>query len=633
MAEAAKKKKIFDGRYEVLSIVGRGAASVVYHARHVGALTSEVALKVLVKQAAPDGKSNNSDLLRKEALAMVSARHKYVVRLDDFHSVGELCYLAMEYAPLGDARKYISNSGGKLDIGSGEIFLLQTAEALDFVHRVGIVHRDIKPDNILVINEGEIRLADFGVAVLPGESASMKDLQAGVGTMSYMAPEVIEGVAYDKRSDIYSLGVSFYELFSGIHPFEKAPLIKQLEVREDKNLPPLHVVAPEVPMHISNVIMQALSYDPARRFTSCQELIQSLQVSRGSAAAPRPAPRKAAPAPTAAVAAEQPPVASAAPRRPANQRVPLEASPGKTVQPPPAEPAVARAPVPPVRPQPAAAPEPVTPAPQPAAVRPAAPPPVQPKVERFDSPESYEPPPVQKAAAPAESESEPAPAARPVQPPPRSQPSKLAPSSYPTQDGKKPKRSLEDLRKLARETKSSPAATAESPKAAEPRRPLRPVASISAGSRSLSSFFMIVVGVALLYIVYGYFFGSPSSDHIPDSPIQISEPSPSAVAKTLSFPDLASGIYHGKTRGILSGGELPLSLISLGAERGVIVVIGIEGWTPQLVVPQAGTSSLRVASNGMIIELNGNAGESDVSGEINNIVTGEKGTWSVERSR
>src|SRR5258708_4266186 len=109
MAQADKRRaKIFDGRYEILSIVGRGSCSVVYHARHILSPFGEVALKVLLARNEPRGsKESTGDRLRKEALAMVSSRHRYVVRLDDFHSIDGLSYLSMEYAPYGDLVKFM----------------------------------------------------------------------------------------------------------------------------------------------------------------------------------------------------------------------------------------------------------------------------------------------------------------------------------------------------------------------------------------------------------------------------------------------------------------------------------------------------------------------------------------------
>ncbi|NDC38139.1 MAG: serine/threonine protein kinase, partial [Proteobacteria bacterium] len=290
MAEG-QKKKIFDGRYDILSIVGRGACSVVYHARTISPPAADVALKVLLNK---NGGGTNGDRLRKEALAMVSSRHRYVIRLDDFHSVGDLCYLSMEYAPEGDLKKFSSRTGGKLGSVQAERFLLQAAEALGFIHRAGIIHRDIKPENILVMNSNEIRLGDFGVAVLPGEESALDELQRGVGTMDYMAPEVLEGVRYDQRSDVYALAVSFYELLSGKHPFSGMSLMEQLAARKDGAIPALSTLAPEVPTYLSSVIMRAMSYSDEQRFATGRDLLQALLVAKSEmSGASKPAPSQA----------------------------------------------------------------------------------------------------------------------------------------------------------------------------------------------------------------------------------------------------------------------------------------------------------------------------------------------------
>jgi serine/threonine protein kinase len=276
MAVAGKTKKVFDNRYEILSIVGRGAASVVYHARHLTAPGNEVALKVLVEQSRNRNPSGNSERLRKEALAMLSCRHPYVLRVDDFYSVGSICYLCLEFAPESDLRKYTSLLGGRLGISQMTLFLSQALEALGWVHQQGIIHRDIKPDNILVINHREVRLCDFGVALLPGEESSLEDLQAGVGTMNYMAPEVLEGKIYDHRADIYALGVTFYELLTNQHPFESAPLMRQLEVRQDHNIPTLQSFVPDLPLEIDQLVRRMMSYDADDRPNSAEEILKQL---------------------------------------------------------------------------------------------------------------------------------------------------------------------------------------------------------------------------------------------------------------------------------------------------------------------------------------------------------------------
>lgn len=277
MESEAKSKKIFDGRYEILSIVGRGTSSVVYHARHIMAPNTEVALKVLINRK---NKALTSEKLRKEALAMVSSHHKYVVRLDDFHSVGDLCYLSMEYAPEFDLRRYTNKIGGKIKAQQAHLFMQQCVQALDFIHQAGIVHRDIKADNILVMNESEIRIADFDVAALPGEELNLDDLQAGVGTMDYMAPEVLEGKAYDARSDIYALGLTFYELLSGAYPFANVPLAKQLDARRDIHSKALSRISSEVPEYLSRIIMRCLSYNPEKRYRTAHDLLRALDLDR-----------------------------------------------------------------------------------------------------------------------------------------------------------------------------------------------------------------------------------------------------------------------------------------------------------------------------------------------------------------
>jgi serine/threonine protein kinase len=279
MSAAPKTKKIFDGRFEILGIVGRGARSVVYHARHALVPATEVAIKVLVdstKGAAKPGE-NLHDKLRKEALAMVSARHRYVVRIDDFHTIDALCYLSMEYAPHGDLKKYLKTSGHtKLPLPQAETFLRQSTEALAFVHKSGIRHRDIKPENILVMHDEEIRLADFGVAVLPGEAFSIDELQAGVGTLAYMAPEVLEGREYTEQSDLYSLGVTFYELISGQHPFAHVPLFQQFELRKSGNIPDLKELEPNVSVALNQAIMGCLEFDPSMRIQSAAQIVRLL---------------------------------------------------------------------------------------------------------------------------------------------------------------------------------------------------------------------------------------------------------------------------------------------------------------------------------------------------------------------
>jgi serine/threonine protein kinase len=267
------KRKIFDGRYEILSIVGRGADSVVYHARHINGSGQEVALKVLINRK---NGASLADRLRKEALTLVSCRYRYVVRLDDFHSIDELCYLSMEYAPFGDLAKYVTAKGAPLSGEQAVRFLQQSLEALDFIHATGVVHRDLKPENILVVSEQEIRLADFGLALLPGDEPELDELKRGVGTFAYLPPETLEGIRYDSRSDLYALGLCFYEMIAGQHPFASSSMAEQLEARRSGSIRPLHELAPSLSPHIAGVLETLLAFDAQDRFQTAADAMRAL---------------------------------------------------------------------------------------------------------------------------------------------------------------------------------------------------------------------------------------------------------------------------------------------------------------------------------------------------------------------
>ena len=714
MAVAEEKKKIFDNRYEIISIVGRGACSVVYHARHIKGNKSEVALKVLINKK---GEAPNGEKLRKEALAMVSSRHKYVIRLDDFHAIGDLAYLSMEYAPNRDVRKYMENIGGKLKPAQAELFLLQTAEALGFVHQVGIIHRDIKPDNILAVNDKEIRLGDFGVAVLPGEESSLEELQKGVGTMSYMAPEVLNGVRYDERSDIYALGVTYYEILTGIHPFDTLPMAEQMERRQDGNIPTPTSLVPEIPEYLSSAIMQALNPDPAARFPSTRELIQTLLVNRTqpeaaktekpaakqevpkpqqpkpqvpaakqpkqpvpTAQQPKPAAKpeakqsaalsaitQAAKGPAAPKKPQQPEAKTPAPEQPTPQAQSQYAKPGRIsgsanyqgTQPkipeeqpqaaatkePAAKAEIPKKPQPQVKPQQKVEPKKVSDAPEikPTPEQPSG---LRPKT-RIDASTQVQPTPKPQPSVAPRSTAQPKPETIQPKPVPAANEDQ-AKESLASAALKKDENLLraegveERLQKKLKEKRKAAAA----PKARSALLKPRPGADRKKSlimAASIAVFLLLVLPVISQEINGLYkallpkkltsaIFGGSDGDTNAGSLI------PVFTGEEFAFPFLQPGLYQGSISGIAPGKPKPLLFMALEDHETIVVLVGIEGWSPATVSLEElyakpshedyGTL-MRIASNGMVLDFAGQTSGVELSGEFRNIITGETGTWQA----
>lgn len=652
MAVANKKKKIFDGRYEVLAIVGRGAASVVYHARHAMTHSSEVALKVLLNQK---GGTPSTDRLRKEALAMVSSRHKYVVRLDDFHSVQDLCYLSMEYAREGDLRKYITKRQGKLSSAQAELFFQQSAEGLNFVHRVGITHRDIKPDNILVMSDKEIRLADFGVAVLPGELASMEELRQGVGTMSYMAPEVLEGKTCDKISDIYALGVTFYEMISGVHPFENAPLIKQLEIREDQNIAPILELAPKLPKRLAEVIMRCMRYDPSHRFQSMAELLKTLGGQSGDSAKPKPTrqmepPRRVVKPEAGKIA---PSTSAARPSFSERRAASGEKSQAKAQSPARRDTATFEKKRPAEKPQPKKKIEPL---------------PIDDSPFDFDDEmDDFDFDEVAPILEPAKNE----------EVPPNKAPKSETPDEIDFNELDEPEGKLsEEPQPAVTEEEESPVTSAsevqseieepletqETVSLDEPQyqeevrdiprprierrdKPIRDKPSISARKRGVSTSWIPTIVTILLVAYAGKFVISKISElslfggSAPEAggPVNNATFIPPVSELVESFPVLPAGMYSGTIFGIAPGVNAPLTIISFPQSKSLAFIIGIDGWTPHTVSIEKyekktspdTPKKIRVASNGMVLDLVGEVSEGMLQGNFVNAVTGEKGKWQA----
>jgi serine/threonine-protein kinase len=265
------------GRYEIDRVVGEGAMAKVYRARDPE-IDRIVAIKVLKDELCVD--EEIAGRFVREAKAAGAIQHPNIVTIYDVGRVGNNPYITMEFIDEKSLAELFASARMPvrkvLDIG------IQLARALDHAHRRGIVHRDIKPGNILMMTNGEtVKITDFGIAHL-GERDDMQKTHAGMvlGTPRYMSPEQAKGNDLDGRSDLYSLGVILYELLTGKKAFESesvATLMLQILQQDPK---PLRELVPDVPVGLQRIVSKLLQKRPERRFQTGAELAEALERER-----------------------------------------------------------------------------------------------------------------------------------------------------------------------------------------------------------------------------------------------------------------------------------------------------------------------------------------------------------------
>ena len=264
------------GRYHILEQLGQGGMAVVYKAYDTR-LESEVAVKVLrTERLIPEYRERTLKRFHIEAKKMAALQHPNIVGIKDFGEFENVPYLVMEYISSGMLKE---RCGEPMPAADAVELLKPIADALSYAHSEGLVHRDVKPSNILITKTGQPMLSDFGVAkVLEGEETlDLTVTGMGVGTPEYMAPEQAEGKEIDERADVYSLGVVFYELVTGRKPFEAdtpmAVIVKQMH----DPLPNPSQYVYELPQEVERVLFKALAKDPADRYQSMAELSKALE--------------------------------------------------------------------------------------------------------------------------------------------------------------------------------------------------------------------------------------------------------------------------------------------------------------------------------------------------------------------
>jgi tetratricopeptide (TPR) repeat protein/predicted Ser/Thr protein kinase len=275
-SQALQPGHVLGGRYEILELLGQGGMGAVYKARD-REVDRLVALKVIRPELA-----GHPDVLRRFKQELILARqvtHKNVIRIFDLGEAEGAKFISMEYID-GRDLKSIHAERGKLQPEEAAEIIEQVCLALDAAHAEGVIHRDLKPQNIMVDKHGRVVVMDFGIA----RSKELSGLtQTGdlVGTPEYMSPEQAKGEEIDSRSDLFSLGIILYELLTGISPYEATtPVVALLKRTQERAVPP-DKLDPAIPEFMNDIVVRCLEIDPQRRYASAQEILQDLEARHG----------------------------------------------------------------------------------------------------------------------------------------------------------------------------------------------------------------------------------------------------------------------------------------------------------------------------------------------------------------
>ena len=264
--------KVLDGRYEILEEVGNGGMAVVYKAKDfdTGAI---VAVKIL-----RDEYLDNEEFCRRfrnESRAIALLNHPNIVKIFDVCNSPSLQYIVMEYIDGISLKDYIEQQR-VVRVKEAVHFTTQILRALMHAHSKGIVHRDIKPQNIMLLQNGRIKVTDFGIArLLTSQTSTITD--KAIGSVHYIAPEQARGAATDARADLYSVGVMLYEMLTGKLPFDanSAVSVAVMQLQADPKMP--RQINPNIPVGLEEITIQAMQKDPNARYQSAAEMLQDIE--------------------------------------------------------------------------------------------------------------------------------------------------------------------------------------------------------------------------------------------------------------------------------------------------------------------------------------------------------------------
>jgi serine/threonine protein kinase len=289
------------GRYKINGVLGKGAMGLVYDGLDP-TLDRRVAIKT-IQTATLDEETAKHYAMRfkREVRAVAKVNHANIVQVYDFGSEGDLNYIVMEYIQ-GKELKDTFDSKQRFDLQAIFRIMGELLEALYFAHQAGVIHRDVKPANVMIDAKGHIKLADFGVARVNDPDAEGEKTRIGavIGTPSYMSPEQMQGLPIDHRTDLFSAGILFYQLLTGEKPFDGNGYALAKKIIQDDPVWPSTIL--EVPPTFDRVVAKALAKEPNQRYQTARKFAEDLKrlAAEKEPEAPALAPLQPAAAPASA---------------------------------------------------------------------------------------------------------------------------------------------------------------------------------------------------------------------------------------------------------------------------------------------------------------------------------------------
>ena len=259
---------LIGSRYKIVSEIGHGGMSDVYEARDI-IFRREVAIKILKYESAQ--KIENLIRFQNEARYSASLNHPNIVKIYDYGEENNNLYIVNQYVK-GQTLRDILDYKRNFSVNEACSIMLQICDALSYVHSKNIIHRDIKPQNIFYSNDGGVRLGDFGISILLNSNYDVYENKKVMGTAQYLAPELVLGKKPSFQSDIYALGITFFELLTGSVPFDSKDVSEIALMQVKKEIPSPLTIIPTLPKEVEYIIKKSTDKNLDERYHSVSEM-------------------------------------------------------------------------------------------------------------------------------------------------------------------------------------------------------------------------------------------------------------------------------------------------------------------------------------------------------------------------